>query len=98
MDYCAQDDRKDGLSGSISTEGAEFGFGSSFKLPNAPQKPTIYGDDKPPGLPDVFGLNKQLRKVVSGGAGDPQGAGGARDFTGAEGNLIDPSRFAPSRR
>ena len=38
VEYCAQEDRKDGLSGSVSTEGAEFGFASSFKLPNAPQK------------------------------------------------------------
>mmetsp|Transcript_17183 Transcript_17183/g.46631 ORF Transcript_17183/g.46631 Transcript_17183/m.46631 type:complete len:168 (-) Transcript_17183:166-669(-) len=93
-EYCDQDDRKDGLSGSVSTDGAEFGFASSFKLPNAPQKPTVYGEDLPPGLPDVFGLNKQLRKVVTGGAGgDVQGAGGARDFKGVEGNLFDPNKF-----
>ena len=93
-EYCAQDDRKDGLSGSVSTEGAEFGFASSFKLPNAPQKPTVYGDDKPPGLPDVFGVNKALRKAVTGGdlTGGVQGQGGAQG-SAPEGSLFDPNRF-----
>jgi hypothetical protein len=103
-EYCAQDDRKDGLSGSVGSEGAEFGFASSFKNPFAEQKPTVYGDDKvcdglepgfrvfcrytaeygrcrpytqPPGLPDLFGLNKALAKAVAGGdlTGGVQGQG-----------------------
>ena len=96
MDYCGQDDRKDGLSGSVSTEGSEFGFASSFKNPLAPQKPTVYGDDKPPGLPDVFGVNQALRKAVTGGdlTGGVQGQGGARDFSDAPpGGLFDSTRF-----
>ncbi|EOD25798.1 hypothetical protein EMIHUDRAFT_450387 [Emiliania huxleyi CCMP1516] len=96
VDYCAQDDRKDGLSGSVSTEGSEFGFASSFKNPLAPQKPTVYGDDKPPGLPDVFGVNQALRKAVTGGdlTGGVQGQGGARDFSDAPpGGLFDSTRF-----
>ena len=96
-DYCAQDDRKDGLSGSVSTEGAEFGFASSFKNPFAPQKPTVYGADTPPGLPDVFGVNKALRKAVTGGdlTGGVEGQGGARDFSdaAATGLFNDPTRF-----
>jgi len=92
IEYCAQDDRKDGLSGSVSTDGAEFGFASSFKLPNAPQKPTVYGDDLPPGLPDVFGVNKALRKAVTGNAsGDVQGSGGISGEMAS--GLFDPSRF-----
>ena len=96
VDYCGQDDRKDGLSGSVSTEGSEFGFASSFKNPLAPQKPTVYGDDKPPGLPDVFGVNQALRKAVTGGdlTGGVQGQGGARDFSDAPpGGLFDSTRF-----
>ena len=93
-DYCGQDDRKDGLSGSISTEGAEFGFASSFKLPGSAEgiKPTIYGDDKPPGLPDVFGVNSALRKAVTGGdlTGGVQGQGGAG---AAATGLFDANRF-----
>ena len=93
-DYCSQSDRKDGLSGSISTENAEFGFASSFKLPGAAEgiQPSNYGDDKPPGLPDVFGVNNALRKAVTGGdlTGGVQGQGGA----GAEATgLFDPNRF-----
>jgi len=96
LEYCAQDDRKDGLSGSVSTEGSEFGFASSFKNPFAPQKPTVYGDDKPPGLPDVFGVNSALRKAVTGGdlTGGVQGQGGARDFSDTPGgSVFDPARF-----
>ena len=96
VDYCAQDDRRDGLSGSVSSEGAEFGFASSFKNPFAEQKPTVYGDDKPPGLPDVFGLNNALRKAVTGGdlTGGVQGQGGARDFSDAAGGgVFDPNRY-----
>ena len=96
-DYCAQDDRRDGLSGSVSSEGAEFGFASSFKNPfDSNQKPTVYGDDKPPGLPDVFGVNQALRKAVTGGdlTGGVQGQGGARDFSEqAQGGVFDSTRF-----
>jgi len=79
-DYCAQDDRKDGLSGSVSSDGAEFGWASSFKNPLAPQKPSVYGSDKPPGLPDVFGINQALRKAVTGGdlTGGVEGQGGVK--------------------
>ena len=80
-EYCDQDDRRDGLSGSISSEGAEFGWASAFKNPLAPQKPVVYGTDRPPGLPDVFGVNQALRKAVTGGdlTGGVEGQGGVRD-------------------
>jgi len=82
ISYCDQDDRRDGLSGSVSSEGAEFGWSSAFKNPfDKNQKPTVYGDDLPPGLPDVFGVNRALRKAVTGGdlTGGVQGQGGVRD-------------------
>ena len=99
LDYCAQTDRKDGLSGSVSSDGAEFGFASSFKNPfDKEQKGVVYGGDKPPGLPDVFGINKALRKAVTGGdlTGGVQGQGGARDFSdqaSGGGVFNDPNRF-----
>ena len=96
IDYCAQDDRRDGLSGSVSSEGAEFGWASSFKNPfDKNQKPTVYGDDLPPGLPDAFGINSALRKAVTGGdlTGGVQGQGGARDNSDAAGGLFDSNRF-----
>jgi len=34
-DYCAQDDRRDGLSGSVSSEGAEIGLASAYDLGRA---------------------------------------------------------------
>ena len=95
-EYCAQTDRNDGLSGSVSSDGAEFGFASSFKNPfDKGQKGVVYGTDTPPGLPDVFGINKALRKAVTGGdlTGGVQGQGGARDFSDQPGGLFDPSRF-----
>ena len=75
------DDRRDGLSGSVSTEGAEFGWASAFKNPFAPQKPVVYGTDLPPGLPDVLGVNAALRKSVAGGSSTtlaPSGVQGRR--------------------
>ena len=98
VDYCAQSDRKDGLSGSVSSDGAEFGWASSFKNPfDKEQKGMVYGSDKPPGLPDVFGVNQALRKAVTGGdlTGGVEGQGGARDFSdaAATGLFNDPTRF-----
>jgi hypothetical protein len=100
IEYCAQTDRKDGLSGSVSSEGAEFGWASSFKNPfDKEQKGVVYGTDKPPGLPDVFGVNKALRNAVTGGdlsRGGVQGQGGARDYSdqAPDGGLFsDPTRY-----
>ena len=84
LDYCDQPDRKDGLSGSVSSDGAEFGWASAFKNPfDKEQKGVVYGTDRPPGLPDVFGVNQALRKAVTGGdlTGGVEGQGGARDFS-----------------
>ena len=96
VDYCGQDDRKDGLSGSVSTEGSEFGWQSSFKNPLSAQKPVEFGDDLPPGLPDVFGYKNALRKAVAGGdlTGGVQGQGGARDYSDLAGTGL-PFRAKP---
>ncbi|CAN0114266.1 unnamed protein product [Heterosigma akashiwo] len=46
-DYCAQDDRRDGLSGSVSSEGGEVGWRSGFYQ----QGTIVQGDDNPPVIP-----------------------------------------------
>jgi len=78
VEYCAADDRRDGLSGSVSSEGAEIGWASGFDpgrlIPGSAPKPVVYGDDRPPALPDVFNLAPTLRKVVTGGS-VPSGKG-----------------------
>ena len=69
VDYCAQDDRRDGLSGSVSAEGGEIGWSSAydFKSRATGAISTVpYGEDRPPALPDLFGINKVLRDTVQG--------------------------------
>ena len=52
-DYCAQDDREDGLSGSISSEKGEVGIlGGSFGTGTV-----VKGQDKPPVLGRIPGLD-----------------------------------------
>ena len=72
VDYCDQDDRRDGLSGSVSSQGAEIGWASAYSpsrlIPGAQPKAVPYGEDRPPALPDVFGVGASLRKAVTGGA------------------------------
>ena len=79
VDYCAQDDRQDGLSGSVSSKSAEVGWASAYDpsrfIPGAAPKGVVYGEDRPPGLPDVFGVNAALRRAVTGNS---DGAGGGR--------------------
>jgi len=54
MDYCEQPDRRDGLSGSISSEGGEVGIlGGTFG-----QGTVVKGEDKPPTI-NLPGLNFQ---------------------------------------
>ena len=61
VDYCAQGDRQDGLSGSVNSEAAEVGWASAVDpsrfLPGAAPKAVPYGEDRPPALPDIFGVN-----------------------------------------
>ena len=70
-EYCAQTDRADGLSGSVSNDNAEVGWLSGFdikaKLTGSAPAGVVYGDDAPPALPDVFGVGPALRSAVTGG-------------------------------
>jgi len=55
LEYCQQDDRRDGLSGSVSSEGGEMGIlGGGFG-----QGTVVQGEDKPPTLLQIPGLNFQ---------------------------------------
>ena len=87
LDYCAADDRRDGLSGSVSSESAEVGWASAVDpsrfLPGAAPKAVPYGEDRPPALPDVFGLAPSLRRAVTGSS-RPQD-GGRRSVEGQGG-------------
>ena len=87
VDYCAQDDRQDGLSGSVSSKSAEVGWASAYDpsrfIPGAAPKGVVYGEDRPPGLPDVFGVNAALRRAVTGNS-DGEG-GGRRSVEGMGG-------------
>ena len=71
-DYCAQEDRQDGLSGSVSSEKAEVGLLSAYdlraKVTGQTPEGVVYGDDRPPALPDVFGVGPALRSAVTGGS------------------------------
>ena len=64
-EYCAQGDRKDGLSGSASSENAEIGWYSYLNIESRLKGETagvVYGEDKPPDLGvDLFGINQMLK-------------------------------------
>ena len=65
--YCVQPDRRDGLSGSVDASGAEGGLISAYDLTaraKGVSRAVPYGEDRPPGLPDVFGINEKLRATV----------------------------------
>ena len=91
-EYCSQDDRRDGLSGSVTSQVAsDVGFASALDPgtfnPAYAKKGVVV--DRPPGLPDVFNLGPALRKAVAGSSandgGGVMGAGGARDFSDQDG-------------
>jgi hypothetical protein len=53
MEYCSQDDRQDGLSGSVGAEGGEVGIlGGSFGTGTV-----VKGQDVPPSLGKIPGLD-----------------------------------------
>jgi len=87
-EYCDQPDRRDGLSGSISNDAAEVGWASAYDpkrfLPGQSPQGVVYGEDRPPALPDALNLAPTLRRAIVGG-GTPNGGpasvealGGAR--------------------
>ena len=69
-EYCAQDDRRDGLSGSVSNEAAELGLASGFDIPAklTGQQPrgVVYGDDRPPAISLGKGFDGALKRAVLG--------------------------------
>jgi len=71
VEYCEQADRRDGLSGSVSNDGAEIGWASAYDplrfIPGKQPKGVVYGSDRPPALP-LPELAPTLRKAVTGGA------------------------------
>jgi len=70
-DYCLQEDRQDGLSGSVGNEKAEVGLLSAYdlkaKVTGEAPGGVVYGADRPPALPDVFNVGPSLRAAVTGG-------------------------------
>jgi hypothetical protein len=70
--YCLQDDRRDGLSGSVSSEGSELGWASAYDLSSrvtGQQRAVPYGEDRPPSLlPSAVSdaVNEALRGAVRG--------------------------------
>ena len=67
VEYCAADDRRDGLSGSVSSDGAEVGFASAYDLAariTGETRAVPYGEDRPPALPDVFGVGDALKRAT----------------------------------
>ncbi|KAL1524706.1 hypothetical protein AB1Y20_019591 [Prymnesium parvum] len=66
-EYCLQDDRRDGLSGSVSSEAAEVGFASAYDLGaklSGAQQGVVYGADRPPGFKLPKGVDETLRSAV----------------------------------
>lgn len=62
IEYCAQPDRRDGLSGSVSSEGGEVGIlGGTFG-----QGTVVKGEDKPPiiNLPGLNFNSKEGKKLI----------------------------------
>jgi hypothetical protein len=62
LDYCSQPDRRDGLSGSVSSEGGEVGIlGGTFG-----QGTVVKGEDKPPiiNLPGLNFNSGEGRKLI----------------------------------
>ena len=57
-DYCAQEDRRDGLSGSVASDKGEMGILGSYSV--------IKGEDKPPGikLPGLDFTSEKGRKLL----------------------------------
>lgn len=70
-DYCAQPDRRDGLSGSVSSEAGEVGFASAYdytnRFTNKLNSNVEYGTDRPPSIPGLEG--SAIGRALSEAAG-----------------------------
>ena len=76
-DYCAQDDRRDGLSGSVDNSGGEIGWLSAYDYVGRARSTLVgggdkytkavpYGEDRPPALLGDGPVNDILRRAVQG--------------------------------
>ena len=66
-EYCLQDDRRDGLSGSIDSSSAEVGWLSGFDIGarvTGKQRLVPYGEDRPPALSLPAGLQDVLKSAA----------------------------------
>lgn len=76
-DYCNQDDRRDGLSGSVDSSGAEVGLLSAYDrrdLLTGNQRAVPYGEDKPPAIELPSGLRQMIDGAVQQGAAKQRAA------------------------
>ena len=75
-DYCRQDDRQDGLSGSVGWSGSDLGLASAYdlgaKVPGAKPRGVPYGEDRLPSLGLPKGVQNALRDAVAGTSTDPR--------------------------
>jgi hypothetical protein len=65
-DYCEQPDRRDGLSGSQSSEAAELGWRSGFDLPAkamGKKSGVPYGEDRPPEIIHLPGIDNLMKSA-----------------------------------
>ena len=68
-DYCLQEDRRDGLSGSVSSEAAEVWWSSAYDLGakiTGNSDTVVYGADRPPALKIPKGIEQSLMDAVGG--------------------------------
>ena len=63
----------------MSNEGAEAGLLSAYdlksKLTGQAPSGVVYGEDRPPALPDVFNVAPTLRSAITGGKRPSSGEG-----------------------
>ena len=75
--YCLQDDRRDGLSGSVDNSGGEIGWLSAYDYVGRARSTLVgggdkytkavpYGEDRPPALLGDGPVNDILRRAVQG--------------------------------
>ena len=73
-DYCAQDDRQDGLSGSVDSSKGEVGLLSAYdlvsKVTGGPPATVPYGQDRPPAIGGKLGeaISGSLQQAVRPGS------------------------------
>ena len=76
-DYCLQDDREDGLSGSVNNNRGEVGLLSAYdlaaKVTGQAPAGVPFGEDRPPAFAMPSALSDALRSAVKAGDRDVEG-------------------------